>query len=127
MADCDLCGVALPTLVPIKVYKPKYAHSYPQGMWQGLCELCVSSAIRTSEEQARTGTCGTAGTCQLCGSIERLHGVHISRPSFSQGEEKDTVYLCSRCLKSVAESKAVWDRDKAEHSHDHLTQRRVGH
>lgn len=127
MADCDLCGIALPTLVPVKVYKPKYAHPYPQGMWQGLCELCVSAAIRTKEEQARTGSCGTAGTCQFCGSIERLYPVHISRPSFSQGEEKDTVYLCSRCLNSISDAKGEWDRDKAEHSHEHITRGHTVH
>jgi hypothetical protein len=127
MADCDLCGVALPTLVPVKVYKPKFAHSYPEGMWQGLCEQCVAAAIKASEEHSRTGTCGTAGTCQLCGSIERLYGVPIIRPSFSQGSERDTAYLCKRCLTSIGQAKTEWDHDKAAHSHDHITTKHTDH
>ncbi|TGC10704.1 F420H2 dehydrogenase subunit FpoO [Methanolobus halotolerans] len=118
MADCDLCGVALPTLVPVKVYKPGFADSYPQGMWQGLCEQCVSAAIKANQES--TGT-GTTGTCQLCGSAERLFDVHISRPSFSKGAEGDTVHICKRCLNSIEQAKVEWDRDKATHPHEHIT------
>ncbi|MDK2939693.1 MAG: dehydrogenase subunit, partial [Methanolobus sp.] len=43
MTDCDLCGVGIPTVVPVRVFKPKYEQSYPHGMWQGLCEGCLNA------------------------------------------------------------------------------------
>ena len=119
MADCDLCGVAIPTVVPVRVFKPKYAHSYTYGMWQGLCEGCVKAAKKASEEQASSSSCGVAGKCDLCGGTERLYPVTISRPSFSKGEDEDTVRLCRRCLDSVEEASEHWEKEKSESEHEH--------
>lgn len=120
MADCELCGVALPTLVPVCIYKPKYAQSYPNGMWQGLCEQCANAAAHTLEGQKQSFSCGEAGKCDMCSSIERLYDVSINRPSFSMGSVKDTAHLCTRCLNSIGNAKTAFAREKAaEHAHDH--------
>ncbi|MBN2111005.1 MAG: F420H2 dehydrogenase subunit FpoO [Methanosarcinaceae archaeon] len=119
MADCDLCGVAIPTVVPVQVYKPKFALSYPHGMWQGLCEGCLKAAMKAREEQVRSSSCGVAGKCDLCGGIERLHPVTISRPSFSKGADEDTVHLCKRCLDSIKEASKQWESERSESEHEH--------
>lgn len=119
MADCDLCGVAIPTVVPVKVFKPKYAESYPHGMWQGLCEDCLKAGKKVRDMQAELPSSGTAGKCDLCGVKAQLYDVSISRPSFSKGSEKDTVHLCKKCLVSIDDSHRTWEAEKAEEEHEH--------
>jgi hypothetical protein len=119
MADCDLCGVAIPTVVPVQVFKPRFAHSYPHGMWQGLCEDCLNAAKESHDKQEESPSCGIAGKCDLCGGIERLHPVLISRPSFSKGADEDTVRLCKRCLDSVDKASEEWEKEKSESEHEH--------
>ncbi|MEZ5335880.1 MAG: F420H2 dehydrogenase subunit FpoO [Methanolobus sp.] len=119
MADCDLCGVAIPTVVPVRVFKPKYAHSYPHGMWQGLCEGCLNAGKKTHDAQAESSSCGVAGKCDFCGAIAQLYDVTISRPSFSKGADPDTVGLCKKCLASINEAHEAWEKQKAEDEHAH--------
>ncbi|WP_406656693.1 F420H2 dehydrogenase subunit FpoO [Methanolobus sp. ZRKC2] len=119
MADCNLCGVAIPTVVPVQVFKPKYAHSYPHGMWQGLCEGCLNAAKKARAEKAESSSLGVTGKCDLCGGMEPLYPVTISRPSFSKGAEEDTVRLCGRCLDSIETASEHWEKEKAESEHEH--------
>jgi hypothetical protein len=39
MADCELCTLAKPTLVPIKVQVHTLAN--PEGAYKGVCESCL--------------------------------------------------------------------------------------
>ncbi|WP_342305782.1 F420H2 dehydrogenase subunit FpoO [Methanolobus sp. ZRKC5] len=119
MADCDLCGVAIPTVVPVRIFKPKYAHSYPHGMWQGLCEGCLDAGKKSFDKQSESPSCGSAGKCEFCGAIAQLHDVTISRPSFSKGAEEDTVQLCKKCLGSIDQAHDAWETEKAEEEHEH--------
>ncbi|MDI9617036.1 MAG: F420H2 dehydrogenase subunit FpoO [Methanothrix sp.] len=41
MADCDLCTVAKPTLIPIKVKVHTLAN--PEGAYKGVCESCLEA------------------------------------------------------------------------------------
>ncbi len=41
MADCELCGLAKPTLVPVKVQVHTLAN--PEGAYKGLCQDCLAS------------------------------------------------------------------------------------
>jgi hypothetical protein len=41
MADCDLCGLAKPTLCPVKVQVHTLAN--PEGTYRGLCLDCLES------------------------------------------------------------------------------------
>ncbi len=117
MADCDLCGVAIPTVAPVRIFKPKYASSYPHGMWQGLCDDCLNAAKRTHDRTVESPSCGTAGICELCGAIAQLYDVGFNRPSFSKGSEEDIVPLCKKCLVSINEAHSAWQKQKAEEEH----------
>ncbi|NYT02578.1 MAG: F420H2 dehydrogenase [Methanosarcinales archaeon] len=41
MADCELCTLAKPTLIPIKVQVHTLAN--PEGAYKGVCEDCLNS------------------------------------------------------------------------------------
>ncbi len=91
MADCDLCGRAEVTLVPVPVPSnfPAYRES---GTWAGLCTRCV--------ELCRTGPGGEAlaGRCSLCDrTVAGLVSVNPERPSLS-GPKPFAVPLCPDCI-----------------------------
>ncbi|WP_406659703.1 F420H2 dehydrogenase subunit FpoO [Methanolobus sp. ZRKC3] len=118
MTDCDLCGVGIPTVAPVRIFKPKYVHSYPNGMWQGLCEPCLNAAKKVNDENAGT-SCGKAGKCDFCGAIAQLFDVDIKIPSFSKGEDDSTVGICKKCLSSIGEAHERWEKEKAAEEHAH--------
>ncbi|MBC7085177.1 MAG: F420H2 dehydrogenase subunit FpoO [Methanomethylovorans sp.] len=120
MADCDLCTVAIPTVVPVRIFVPRFEHSYPEGIWKGLCESCLKSAKETADKLASSSSCGTAGKCNLCGAIAQLQPVQIFRPSFSKGQEEDSVMLCKKCLAAIQKADKEWQEQKAnEHAEHH--------
>ncbi|MEM3086479.1 MAG: F420H2 dehydrogenase subunit FpoO [Halobacteria archaeon] len=107
MADCDLCGRAEVTLVPLLVPSDLSAHR-ESGTWAGLCTRCV--------EMARSGSGGEvlAGRCALCrrrvaergaggprsrpgGTAAGLSPVTLERPSLS-GPRSFTAPLCPECV-----------------------------
>jgi len=47
MTDCDLCGRGIPTVIPVRVFRPLLKFAYPEGVWKGLCETCLDSAEKT--------------------------------------------------------------------------------
>jgi len=47
MTDCDLCGHGIPTVIPVRVFRPLLKFAYPEGVWKGLCEPCLDSAEKT--------------------------------------------------------------------------------
>ncbi len=83
MADCDLCGVSIPTVVPVRAFAPRFEHSYPEGIWKGLCEQCLKRQKRPLTGQQHP-LMRYAGKCDLCGAIAQLQPVEISRPSFQK-------------------------------------------
>lgn len=91
MADCDLCGRAEVTLVPVPV--PSDLSAYREsGTWAGLCTRCV--------ELCRSGSGGEAlaGRCSLCGrTVAGLVSVNLERPSLS-GPKPFAVPLCPGCV-----------------------------
>lgn len=118
MADCDLCSVSIPTVVPIRVFVPRFKNSYPEGIWKGLCEPCLKAAKETADKMTAS-SCGTAGKCDLCGAIAQLQPVQISRPSFSKGVEEDTAMLCKNCLVAVQEADKSWQKEKEKEQQEH--------
>lgn len=91
MADCDLCGRAEVTLVPVPV--PSDLSAYREtGTWAGLCTRCV--------ELCRSGSGGEtlAGRCGLCRrTVAGLASISLERPSLS-GPKSFTVALCPECI-----------------------------
>ncbi len=48
MADCELCGLAKPTLVPVKVDVHTMAN--PEGAYKGLCLDCLDACEKAYQE-----------------------------------------------------------------------------
>jgi len=48
MADCELCTLAKPTLVPFKVDVQTLAN--PEGAYKGLCLECLESCEKAYQE-----------------------------------------------------------------------------
>ncbi|AGB49649.1 F420H2 dehydrogenase subunit FpoO [Methanomethylovorans hollandica DSM 15978] len=119
MADCDLCSVSIPTVVPVRVFVPRFENSYPEGIWKGLCEPCLKAAKETADRFTTFSASGTVGKCDLCSAVAQLQPVQISRPSFSKGEEEDTAMLCKKCLAAVQEADKSWQRQKEKEQHEH--------
>ncbi|AEH61427.1 F420H2 dehydrogenase, subunit FpoO [Methanosalsum zhilinae DSM 4017] len=129
MTDCDLCGVALPTLNNVKVFAPedddkssfgskrirktegqsvmmpRYTSHAPLGVWAGLCDKCLRSASEAAETvlSEENKSAGTSGTCEMCGARAMLFEVDIEIPSFSRGSEPDSSHICASCLEACRE------------------------
>lgn len=52
MADCELCTLAKPTLIPIKVQVHTLAN--PEGAYKGVCKSCLESLNTAYEERFGT-------------------------------------------------------------------------
>ena len=122
MADCDLCGVSIPTVCSVKVFEPRFEHSYPEGKWKGLCERCLDSSkavydahAEESEEKVCMRPGDSFGTCDLCGSATQLYGVDVEVPSFTKVYEKETRRLCRKCLEGSSNAHAKKHECFGEH------------
>jgi len=102
MADCDLCGVALPTLCPVKVMMPRFAYAYPKGTEVNLCEKCLESAHNANSKISASSS--SDGKCNLCGSKTRIYPVDIEIPSFGKGVDPTKVNICKDCLEACSEA-----------------------
>jgi len=49
MADCELCTLAKPTLVPIKVQVHTLAN--PEGAYKGVCQDCLGALEAAYQER----------------------------------------------------------------------------
>lgn len=97
MADCDLCGQAEVTLVPVLVSSDFSAYR-ESGTWAGLCTRCT--------EMCRSGAGGEAlaGRCSLCGrTVAGLTSVSLERPSLAGPK----AFAAPLCPPRIAASKAA--------------------
>jgi len=114
MADCDLCGLALPTLNPVKVVMPRFASAFPKGTWVGLCDACLESAHEVNGSTSSLSS--SSGNCDLCGAQTELYPVDIEFPSFSKGVDPDVAHLCKGCLEGCTEAQIRKENEsKSEH------------
>ncbi len=112
MADCDLCGVARPTLCPVKVKDPSVEAAYPTGTWRGLNEECLKSC----HEAYVNRIVANAKKCDLCGAKKNssLFPVRIQVPTLDEPYSREiNKVLCERCLEACEES--LKRREAAEH------------
>ena len=124
MTDCDLCGKAIPTVIPVRVFRPLLKFAYPEGVWKGLCETCLDSAQKTYIEASRNEDSCRKGKCALCGDKTGVFPVELQVPDFSKGTVKKEVNVCYRCLKSVDGAYIKYKREQiersaCEHGHEH--------
>ena len=117
MTDCDLCGRAIPTVIPVRVIRPLLKFAYPNGVWKGLCETCLESAQKTYLTVDKNQTSCRKGRCALCGDKTGVFPVELQVPDFSKGVVKKEVYVCNRCLKAVDEAYIGHKREQIEQEH----------
>ncbi len=99
MADCDICLVAVPTCIPVKVNTPRMA--YPRGVWRGLCKSCLTACHEAYKKFDTLSKLGL-GKCDLCGSSLQVYAVQIPKPEVPE-PVLITKKLCESCLKVCEE------------------------
>ncbi len=120
MTDCDLCGRGIPTVNPVRVYRPLLKFAYPEGVWTGLCEPCLESADKTRVKVEKEELAGKKGKCKLCGSKTDLYPVELRIPNFSKGVMTENTMLCEKCLKAAGEAYVKFKREQyAGYGHGH--------
>jgi hypothetical protein len=119
MTDCDLCGRAIPTVIPVRAIRPLLKFAYPNGVWKGLCETCLDSAQKTHLTVDKNQTSCRKGRCALCGDKTGVFPVELQVPDFSKGVVKKEVNICNRCLKAVDEAYLGHKREQIEQEHAH--------
>ncbi|HWQ48223.1 MAG TPA: F420H2 dehydrogenase subunit FpoO [Methanosarcina sp.] len=128
MTDCDLCGRALPSVIPVRVFRPLLKFAYPEGVWKGLCETCLDSAQKTYLSIDKDEISCRRNKCVLCGKKGRVCPVEIQIPNFSKGIVKRDVNVCTNCLESINKTYIMFKREQielsvcgegCEHVHEH--------
>ncbi|AKB20016.1 MULTISPECIES: F420H2 dehydrogenase subunit FpoO [unclassified Methanosarcina] len=119
MTDCDLCGRAIPTVIPVRAIRPLLKFAYPNGVWKGLCETCLDSAQKTYIEVNKNQTSCRKGKCVLCGDKTGVFSMELQIPDFSKGIVKKDVYVCNRCLKAADEAYIRHKKEQIEQEHAH--------
>ncbi|MGB9929992.1 MAG: F420H2 dehydrogenase subunit FpoO [Methanosarcina sp.] len=132
MTDCDLCGRAIPTVIPVKVFRPLLKFAYPEGVWKGLCEPCLDSAQKTYLNAGQPQTLCRKGKCSLCKKKGGVYLVELQIPNFSKGVVRKDAPVCSACLEAVNEAYIRYKKEQImedheqgrihghEHVHDHV-------
>jgi hypothetical protein len=115
MADCELCGVARPTLCPIKVKDPGVLAAYPAGTWRGINEECLNSCHEANLERIPSN----GKKCDLC-SIRNvpLFQVKIEVPIFQEPyHRKVNKALCESCFEACEDTIKRREAEKEEPPH----------
>ena len=125
MTDCDLCGKGIPTVIPVRVFRPLLKFAYPEGVWKGLCETCLDSAQKTYLSIDKGEISCRRNKCALCGRKGRVHPVELQIPNFSKGIVKKEVNVCVKCLESINEAYIRHKREQLDeqgriHGHEHV-------
>lgn len=127
MTDCDLCGRALPSVIPVRVFRPLLKFVYPEGVWKGLCEICLDSSQKTYLSIDKDEISCRRNKCVLCGEKGRVYPVEIQIPDFSKGIVKREANVCTKCLESINETYIRFKREQIERSacgqgHEHINE-----
>jgi hypothetical protein len=116
MADCELCGVARPTLCPVKVNDPRVKSAYPTGTWRGINEECLDSCLQANLNRVSSD----AKKCDLCGIKNvALFQVKVQVPIFQEPYHREVnKALCENCFEACKDTKKRWEAEKEEvHQH----------
>ena len=116
MADCELCGVARPTLCPVKVNDPSVEAAYPTGTWRGINEECLNSC---HEANLKRVPVNGAKKCDLCG-IKNVpfFQVRTRVPIFQEPYHREVdKALCESCLEACEETLRRREAEKEEGHH----------
>jgi len=125
MTDCDLCGSGIPTVIPVRVFRPLLKFAYPECVWKGLCEPCLDSAEKTYSGINKEEISCRKNKCSLCWRKDRVYPVEVQIPDFSKGVVIKDKNLCSNCLGAVDEAYFRYQREEIDeegriHGHEHV-------
>ncbi|MCE8423093.1 MAG: F420H2 dehydrogenase subunit FpoO [Candidatus Methanoperedens sp.] len=115
MADCDLCGVARPTLCPVKVKAPSVILAYPTGTWRGINEECLEICHEANLNRVPSN----AKKCDLCG-IRKVpfFQVKVQVPIFQEPYHREAnKALCESCFAACEEAIKRREDERAEGHH----------
>lgn len=115
MADCELCGVARPTLCPVKVNDPAQRSAYPTGTWRGINEECLASCHEANLNRSPSD----GKKCDLCGIRNvPLFAAKIQVPIFQEPYHRE-VYkaICESCLLACEDTIKRREAEKEEGHH----------
>lgn len=115
MADCDLCGVARPTLCPVKVNDPDVAAAYPSGTWRGINEECLHICHEAYVNKIPVDS----KKCDLCGIKDvPLFRAEIRVPIFQEPYYREIdKAICRGCLEACEETLKRREAGKEEGHH----------
>lgn len=128
MTDCDLCGRGIPTVLPVRFFRPLLKFAYPEGVWKGLCETCLDSAEKTYSGINKDEISCRKNKCSLCGRKGSVFPVKVQIPNFSKGVVMKEKNVCSKCLEAVNEVYLRYQKEEIdeegcirghEHVHEH--------
>ena len=114
MADCELCGVARPTLCPVKVKDQSVLAAYPTGTWRGINEECLNSCHEANLNRVTI----KAKKCDLCGTKNvSLFQVKVQVPIFQEPYHREvSKAICGDCFEACEDT---LKRREAEKEHEH--------
>ncbi len=115
MADCDLCGVARPTLCPVKVNDRSVFSAYPTGTWRGINEECLERCHEANLNRVPVN----GKKCDLCGMKNvQLFQVKVQVPTFEEPyhREMDKI-ICESCFEACEETMRRREAEKEEGHH----------
>src|SRR4030066_2288619 len=115
MEKCVLCGVARPTLCPVKVNDPRVKIAYPTGTWRGINEECLEICLEANLNRVPSN----AKKCNLC-SIKNvpLFQVKIQVPIFQEPYHREVnKTLCDSCFVACEDTIKRREAEKEAHNH----------
>ncbi len=115
MADCELCGVARPTLCPVKVKDRSVMAAYPSGTWRGINEECLELCHKANLERVSI----RAKKCNLCGTKNvPLFLVKIPVPVFQEPYHRESnKAICESCFEACEDTIKWRNAEKEETPH----------
>lgn len=115
MADCDLCGVARPTLCPVKVNDRSVFSAYPTGTWRGINEECLDRCHEANLNRVPVN----GKKCDLCGTKNvQLFQVKVQVPTFEDPYHREVdKAICESCFEACEETIKRREAEKEEEHH----------
>ncbi len=112
MADCDLCGVARPTLCPVKVNDPGVKSAYPTGTWRGINEECLERCHEANLNRVPVN----GSRCDLCGRNAPVFQVKVKVPIFQEPYYRELEKaICESCFEACEETLRRREAEEAHH------------
>jgi hypothetical protein len=95
----------------VRVKPPRLKFAYPEGVWKGLCEICLNSAEKTYSTIDRDEISCRNNKCSLCDRKSRVYPVEVQIPDFTKEIVIKEKNVCTRCLEAINEAYLRYQRE----------------